>query len=187
VRVRGVAWGDFDGVYRLRLGRYGSIARDPNYGMVSYAAPPTPGEFASWFGELHRAILERRSVCSVAVDRGRLVGMCSISSEGRHLETRHVGILGIEVLDGFRGRGVGRALLDHALESCRDRFSEVHLSVIPANVPARRLYERLGFEVYGTAPRAFHRGGTYHDFILMRKRMDGPPPRPRRARIKKGR
>ncbi len=169
--VRGVNWTDYDGLYALRLNRYDEIAKDPNYGMVSNPSAPTRGEFAEWFGTLHRAVLESKGVCSVAEEGGRIVGMCSIRAEGSHLETRHVGILGIEVLAGFRGRGIGSALLPHALEGCRGRFEEVHLAVIPMNRGAEHLYEKFGFEVFGTAPRAFQRGGKYHDFIMMRKQI----------------
>jgi ribosomal protein S18 acetylase RimI-like enzyme len=170
--VRSVAWSDFDGLLALRMNRYDQIAIDPNYGMVSAPERPTPGEFAAWFGELHRGLLEGRAVCSVAVDGSRLVGMCSVRPEGNHPETRHVGVLGIEVLADSRGRGVGTALLPHALDACRGKFEEVYLAVIPVNAGARRLYERHGFQVYGTAPRAFQRAGTFHDFVLMRRRID---------------
>jgi len=175
---------DYDGLFALRLNRYEEIAKDPNYGMVSNPSAPTPGEFAVWFGELHRGVLESKAVCSVAEDGGRIVGMCSVRAEGTHLETLHVGILGIEIFAGFLWRGIGSALLPHALEGCRGRFEEVHLAVIPENQGAYRLYRRLGFEEYGRSPRAFQRRGTYHDFILMRKQILSPPaqePSPRLA------
>jgi ribosomal protein S18 acetylase RimI-like enzyme len=169
--VRSVGWGDYDGLYALRLNRYEAIANDPNYGMVSNPTAPTPSEFAVWFGELHSGVLAGKAVCSVGEEGGRLVGMCSVRAEGSHLETRHVGILGIEVLRGFEGRGFGTEILSHALESCRGRFEEVHLSVIPENEGAQRLYQKHGFEVCGRYPRAFQRGGVYHDFVLMRKQI----------------
>ncbi len=172
MEVRPVDWGDFEGVAALRLHRYDQIAIDPNFGMVSSPVRPTPGELASWFGELQRAILEGHAVCSVAREDGTVVGLCSIRPDGHHVETRHVGVLGVEVRDGYRGRGIGEALLRHALDACRGRFEEVRLSVIPINAGAHRLYAKLGFEPYGTAPRAFQRGGKYHDFLLMRKRID---------------
>ena len=170
--VRDLAWTDFEGVAALRLHRYDQIAVDPNYGMVSNPSRPTQGELAAWFGELHRALLEGHAVCSVAEEQGTIVGLCSIRPDGNHVETRHVGILGVEVREGYRGRGIGEGLLRHALAACRGRFEEVRLSVLPVNSQAQRLYAKLGFEVYGTAPRAFRRGATYHDFVLMRKRIE---------------
>ncbi len=171
--VRGIEWGDFEGLYALRMKRYDQIAEDPDFGMFSLPKRPTPAEYAISFGELHRDLLEGRGVCSVAIEEGRLVGSCSVRRHGNYLETRHVGDLGVEVLPEFRDRGLGKALITHALAACQGRFEEVHLEVIPRNPRARHVYESLGFEVYGTAPRGFQRGGAYQDFILMRKRVPG--------------
>jgi ribosomal protein S18 acetylase RimI-like enzyme len=172
VTVRSLAWADFEGLYALRMRRYDQIAEQPDFGMFSNPKRPTESEFAVAFGELHRDLLEGRGVCSVAEETGRIVGACSVRPRGPHLETRHVGNLGIEVLPEFRDRGLGAALLRHALAACRGRFEEVHLEVIPENPRARHLYEKLGFELYGTAPRGFQRGGAYRDFLLMRKRVE---------------
>ena len=54
--------------------------------------------------------------------------------------------LSMAVFPGFRGRGVGTALLDRLLETAGD--VPVSLSVSEAN-PARRLYERAGFVAFG--------------------------------------
>ncbi len=169
MQVRNVAWTDFTGIAALRMGRYDAIANDPNYGMVSNPSKPTEAELAAWFGELQRGILEGKRVCSVAVEDGHIVGMAGVTPEGRSVETRHVGVLGIEVLAGYHGRGIGSALLAHVLEACRGRFDSVDLAVIPENPRAEKLYRKFGFVEYGRRPRAFQRGGTYHDFILMRK------------------
>lgn len=47
-----------------------------------------------------------------------------------------------------QGRGLGAALLGTAMLALRERgMDEVQLKVVTANAGARRLYERLGFEV----------------------------------------
>src|SRR5687768_1684157 len=56
--------------------------------------------------------------------------------------------LGMAVLPDFRGRGVGSGLLDRLLESAAAVYRRVCLSVSADN-PARRLYERAGFERVG--------------------------------------
>ena len=55
-------------------------------------------------------------------------------------------ITSIHVLPQLRGRGHGRALLDHAFAEFRRRgFAEVTLWVLEENTSARRFYETLGF------------------------------------------
>ncbi len=56
--------------------------------------------------------------------------------------------LSIALLPEYRGMGIGTALLTGLLETARDQFAAVSLSVDPRN-PAKRLYERLGFRVVG--------------------------------------
>jgi ribosomal protein S18 acetylase RimI-like enzyme len=57
--------------------------------------------------------------------------------------------ISIGVADGFRDRGIGRKLLDGLINEGRIRgIAGLGLSVEPEN-PARRLYERLGFEAVG--------------------------------------
>lgn len=56
--------------------------------------------------------------------------------------------LGMAVLPGYRGRGIGTALLERLLETAGAAYRKVCLSVSPEN-PARRLYERAGFEQVG--------------------------------------
>jgi len=55
-------------------------------------------------------------------------------------------ITSIHVRPHLRGRGHGRALLDHAFAEFRRRgMKEVTLWVLEGNTDARRFYERLGF------------------------------------------
>jgi ribosomal protein S18 acetylase RimI-like enzyme len=50
----------------------------------------------------------------------------------------------------FRRQGVGRTMLDRAMEICaRSLFKHVMLSVLPDNHPAIRLYEQFGFRRIG--------------------------------------
>jgi ribosomal-protein-alanine N-acetyltransferase len=56
----------------------------------------------------------------------------------------------------FQGRGLGTALLQHVLEAGANRGADrATLEVRRSNAPARRLYERLGFEIAATRPNYY--------------------------------
>jgi ribosomal-protein-alanine N-acetyltransferase len=74
-------------------------------------------------------------------------------------------ILDVAVRSDLRGRGVGRLLLDHAVELCRiNRVNYIHLEVRRSNQAAIVLYERFGFLRTGERRRYYENG---EDAILM--------------------
>ena len=56
--------------------------------------------------------------------------------------------LSMALLPGYRGKGIGTKLLRHLLAEAEKRYAAISLSVSESN-PARRLYEREGFKVFG--------------------------------------
>ncbi len=56
--------------------------------------------------------------------------------------------LGMAVVPGWRHRGVGISLLTRMIETAARSHEQISLSVSADN-PARRLYQRLGFEAVG--------------------------------------
>lgn len=55
-------------------------------------------------------------------------------------------LMDISLLPQFRRQGIGSRLIDELKQEAQDRQLPVRLSVLLTN-PARRLYERLGFQV----------------------------------------
>ena len=87
-------------------------------------------------------------------DDGRAIGAafcrCQPATDpGYGFVAEEIPEVGIAVVDGWRGRGVGRALLNDLI----GRHSVMSLSVDADNAGARRLYESIGFVV-------LHRDGT---------------------------
>jgi RimJ/RimL family protein N-acetyltransferase len=77
--------------------------------------------------------------------------------------------LSMMLLDGWRGRGIGTALLDAGIEWARAAGAhKVALEVWPHNEPALRLYRRTGFVEEGRKRRHYRRAdGELWDAILM--------------------
>ena len=70
--------------------------------------------------------------------------------EGSNMMTgkRHGFIYDIFVEKGFRGKGVGRALLEKAESFCREKdYSRILLMVSVNNKVAARLYDKMGFKI----------------------------------------
>ena len=89
----------------------------------------------------------------VAIDEasGRQIGAVWIRLFNSHnpgygYVVEYIPELSIAVLPGYRDLGIGTQLLNHMLAKAAERYPGVSLSVTSEN-PAKRLYERLGFQV----------------------------------------
>ncbi len=107
--------------------------------------------------------------CFVAVaDSGEIIGMVTIDGQ-RRPAVRHCGRLGVSVAAGWRGQGVGRALMERAIACARESgvLTRIELLVLVRNEAAIHLYERLGFQHEGRHKRALLRNGEYLDELAM--------------------
>ena len=88
------------------------------------------------------------------------VGVYVILDEGQ--------ISNIAVLPSFRGRGIGKMLLDALFELClKLGCQKITLELRKSNTSALGLYKKCGFEIVGSRPR-FYSNPT-EDAILMDK------------------
>lgn len=99
----------------------------------------------------------------VAAADDELVGQLAAFSH------RGVGELGMMVADGWRGRGVGSALMDAALAWSREQqLHKLTLEVWPHNEAAIALYRKFGFVEEGRRVKHHRRAnGELWDSILM--------------------
>jgi L-phenylalanine/L-methionine N-acetyltransferase len=103
----------------------------------------------------------------VAVDGDEVVGRLSVARDS-HPSSRHVADLGLFVAVGHRRRGIGRALLEQAVEWARGaNVRKLELHVFPWNEAALRLYENFGFEREGYRKAHYRRHDELVDAILM--------------------
>jgi RimJ/RimL family protein N-acetyltransferase len=111
----------------------------------------------------------------VVEDGEHIVGRLSLARDA-HPASRHVADLGLMVAAGYRRRGIGRAMLERALEWAREAgVRKLELHVFPWNDPAIALYESFGFEREGLRRGHYLRAGEYVDAILMARRVDVDP------------
>lgn len=81
------------------------------------------------------------STTSVIRIDARIVGYLQCRDEGNRIYVRNIALL-----PEFQGQGIGTALVKELQAMAAARDVPLELGVFRTNAPARRFYERLGFE-----------------------------------------
>jgi putative acetyltransferase len=116
---------------------------------------------------LERMARSERDAYFIALFNDRVVGNIGMHGAAAPSQS-HVARLGISVAEGFRGQGVGSALLRRGIDWAREKaLLRVELSVHAENHAARRLYERFGFVVEGQHRGEFRKDGRFVDALSM--------------------
>jgi ribosomal protein S18 acetylase RimI-like enzyme len=102
----------------------------------------------------------------------RLIGMAGFYRE-QGTKSSHKGrVWGVYLTPHARGVGVSKKMMRTLLDRARaiKGMDQVLLSVAATQIPAIRLYRSLGFELYGTEPRALRIADRYIDehYMLLR-------------------
>jgi|SRR5262245_32730152 len=157
VTIRPSIPADADAVWRC----LGSVARERRH--IAMVEPPTLDEVRSFLGTL----AARGIIQFVALAGSQVVGWCDVTR--KTIEGfRHSAVLGMGVLQPYRGRGLGRALLRAVLgEAKLQGISRIELEVYTSNQPAIALYERFGFTREGIKRSARILDGQVEDIACM--------------------
>jgi len=99
----------------------------------------------------------------------KLVGSLTMTRYGDVEKSKHVRVLGMLVVEGYREMGIGTKLMDYALRWARAKkgVEKVTLGVFSKNLRALRLYEKFGFKVEGVRKRHYYIAGEPEDEIDM--------------------
>ena len=123
----------------------------------------------AWFRE-HSP--ERYPIFVAEIDGG-VAGWCSLSAyrPGR-MALRFTAELSCYIDGAFRRRGIGRALLHHAMAACPGLgIKNVFGILLERNVASRRMMESLGFEKWGFLPRVSDFDGEESGHLYFGKRV----------------
>lgn len=119
----------------------------------------------TWWAEL--AARPRRDYVVAVGAGGDVLGYAGLDVAGDTAD-----VMTIAVTPSARGRGVGLRLLHELVRRATERRATALLLEVRAdNEPARKLYQRNGFELISTRPRYYQPGDV--DALVLRRRL-GP-------------
>ncbi len=98
-----------------------------------------------------------------------LVGMVGFIRENKKKLIHKSFIWGMYVVPEEQGKRIGRKLLEELIHRAKqlEGLSQVNLVVVSSNEAAKKLYQSLGFEIYGLERNAMKVEDTYYDEDLM--------------------
>ena len=125
----------------------------------------TPEERRQWMGG--RA---GRHPVVVAATGGQVVGWGSLNAFNPRPAYDNVVDLSVYVERGWRGRGVGRALLQHLLPLARTLgYHKMVLATFPYNEAGVALYRKMGFSPVGVYHEQGRLDGRWVDVLIMER------------------
>jgi ribosomal protein S18 acetylase RimI-like enzyme len=84
------------------------------------------------------------------------------------VKTKHRGVIwGMYTRPQYRGQGIATALIQAIINYANSRVTQLHLTCVTSNLGAMALYQKQGFKVYGTEPKALKIGDQFFDEYLM--------------------
>jgi ribosomal protein S18 acetylase RimI-like enzyme len=102
-----------------------------------------------------------------------LVGLAGLQMRSGVKERHKARLFSMYVDAAHRHSGLAQRLIEAVIGGAREAGALVlQLSVAAGNVPAQRLYRRMGFSVYGVERRSLWVGEQFHDEELMALDLD---------------
>ncbi len=138
-----------------------SVARERRWLMTLQAHP------LEQVREYWSAMVAANDPCFFAVEDERVVGWIDIK---RHPEEGicHRGRLGMGIHCDYRGRGIGKRLMEAALAKAKQNgLIRVELTVYDSNAIAIALYRKCGFVDEGRMVKARYLDGRFEDILNM--------------------
>ncbi|NET48096.1 MAG: GNAT family N-acetyltransferase [Merismopedia sp. SIO2A8] len=134
---------------------YGAIAQLVTSPEELYLVCPTC--HYPWTVPQIEAIAQKRYNLTVGLLEGEVVAFSNLYDVQPDISAF---IGNVIVSHTVRGKGIGKALLQHMMHLCQtEHQAQPHLSVVNHNTPALLLYTRLGFKPYSVEERPYLNGG----------------------------
>lgn len=91
------------------------------------------------------------SHCRVMEDEGKIIGFGALIIHPVPVKGLVARIEDVVVDEGYRGQGLGRKLMEDLISIAeREGINTINLTSNPERIPARKLYESMGFKLSDT-------------------------------------
>lgn len=110
-----------------------------------------------------------KKLFAIALVEGRIVGGVDLVPNSSASKNNHVLVLGMFISKEYRGIGVGKHLMDYALQWAGEKewLKKIILGVYSSNLRAMKLYLDYGFRIEGIIRDMARIEGSYADEITM--------------------
>jgi len=138
-------------------------------GMTADLIPLTVDERRTWFAE-HTG--KNHPIWVLQTDE-MVAGWCSLSPyrPGR-MAMRYTAEISYYVAEDFRRRGIGSALIKHAISQCeRLGIKTLFALLLDSNTPSVRILEKFGFTRWGHMPNVADFGGRECGHLVYGRRV----------------
>lgn len=119
-----------------------------------------------------RRMKERKAIKFLAFQGKELIGVADVYLKDK-IES-HIGVFGITIKKEWRGKGIGRKLMEQTLNEAVksiDGLKIIELGVFANNPVAKKMYEKMGFVEYGRLPKGIKYKGDFVDHLYMYKEV----------------
>ena len=140
----------------------------PSRMVTADTDPVTPESRQLWFAE-HSP--QSRPLW-VVEDQGRVCGWVSLQSFYGRPAYKSTAEISIYIHADYRGKGLGRFLLDRAIKACPDFQIKTLLGFIFGhNKPSLALFEHAGFQRWALLPNVAELDSIERDLVIVGKRL----------------
>ncbi|MFS8130604.1 MAG: N-acetyltransferase family protein [Candidatus Dojkabacteria bacterium] len=146
------------------------LKEDPTAFSVSFEEYEPNSEYW-WMGYINPFLTSVFQEMYLSFDGANLEGMVGITYDNKQRKKHIANFVWFYVEKSHRGKGIGRALIDKALEvlSTKKEITKLSLLVVATQEKAIEIYKKNGFEINGTLKKELKISSEFFDVLIMER------------------
>jgi len=158
---------DYSAIKNLMLT---GLKEDPHAFSVS-AEEYAPNSEYWWMGYINPFLTGNSQEMYVSMDGENLEGMIGITFDSKQRKKHIASFVWYYVEKSKRGKGIGKALMNRALEELEKNkeITKLSLLVVASQEKAIEIYKKHGFEIGGTLKKELKIASEFFDVLIMEK------------------